>query len=248
MGNKYRGSRGARLSLALITGLAASQAIAGPADKVYRPVVEKGEREIEFRTGAFKEDDVYERAFVADFAWSPTEHWKTELVVEYEGESGEGGEIEAVEWENVLIFAEPGEHFVDVGLFAEYEHTLEEGPDKILVGPLLQKEFSDVIANLNLLFVREVGAEAGDDTELSYRWELKWRGQERLEFGMQGFGTLGALDHLGDDAEHRIGPALFGGRKLANGNKLGWDAAVLTGIGPHGPDAQARFEIEYEMY
>lgn len=239
---------GARLSLALVLSLAVGQAVAGPADKIYYPTVEKGEREIELRAGVFKEDDGYERAFVVDFAWSPTANWKTELVVEYEGQSGQGGEIEALEWENVLIFSEPGEYFIDVGVLAEYERPMEDGPDKIKIGPLLQKEFSDVIANVNLIFARQIGAGASDETELAYGWELKWRGREALEFGVQGFGNLGELDHLGDGAEHRIGPALFSKKKLANGNKIGWDAAVLTGIGPNGPDAQARFQFEYEMY
>lgn len=232
------------IALALVSGIAA----AGPADKIYYPSVEQGEREIEFRSGWFETDSGYERQFVLDFGYSPTEHWTTELVAVYEGESGAGGELSEVEWENILTFGEPGEYAIDVGLLAEYEHKLEDGADAIIVGPLLQKEFPALIANVNLLLEHQVGSGASNDTELKYGWELRWRGRETLEFGLQGFGEYGDLGDLGAGSEHRIGPALFGVRKLANGNKLAWDAAILAGLDDDAPDAALRLQFEYEIY
>ncbi len=239
-------------ALRLVAGLGAllsgATSLAGPADKVYYPVVERGEREIEVRSGVFKTDDGYERAFVLDVGYSPTDHWTTELVGVYEGESGSGGDWEEIEWENILTFAEPGEYALDVGLLAEYEHKLEDGADAIIVGPLLQKEFPSLIANLNLLFERQVGSGASDDTELKYAWELKWRGDAALEFGVQGFGEYGDISALGNYSEHRIGPAVFSTHKLASGNKFSWDAAILAGIDHDAPDAALRMQFEYEIY
>lgn len=248
MGKYFSEALRSRLTggLAAALSLTSLAATAGPADKIYHPFVERGERELEFRAGWFEEDGVYERAFVIDLAYTPTERWKTELVVEYEGESGEGGEIEALEWENVFVFTEPGQYAFDVGLLAEYEHKLEDGDDEIKIGPLIQKEFPSVITNLNLLLERELGS--GHEVELVYGWEAKWRGRSQLEFGLQGFGELGEINDLGEENVHRIGPALFGVRRLANGNKIAWDASVLGSIGSDGPDTQLRFEIEYEMY
>lgn len=228
--------------------LAGASALAGPADKVYYPVVERGEREIELRSGVFKTDESYQRAFVLDVGYSPSDHWTTELVGVYEGESGSGGEWEELEWENILTFAEPGEHALDVGLLAEYEHKLEDGADAIIVGPLLQKEFPSLIANLNLLFERQIGSDASDDTALNYAWELKWRGDAALEFGVQGFGEYGDVSELGAYSEHRIGPAVFSTRRLASGNKFSWDAALLAGIDDDAPDAALRVQFDYEIY
>jgi hypothetical protein len=238
--------RGIAAGLSLL--LVGAAAVAGPADKVYYPRVERGEREFEFRSGVFKTDEGYERAFVLDVGYAPTDHWMTELVAVYEGESGAGGELVEAEWENILTFGEPGEYALDVGLLAEYEHKLEDGADAITVGPLLQKEFTQVIANLNLLLERQVGSGASNDTELKYAWELKWRGDAALEFGMQGYGEYEDIGALGEYSEHRVGPALFGMRKLGNGNKFVWDAAVLAGIDHDAPDAALRVEFEYEMY
>jgi hypothetical protein len=235
------------LALALLGG--ASSALAGPADRVYRPTVEKGETEIELRGGYFDfGDGADEYATVLDVGYSFTDRWKSELVFEYEGETGEGAHPEAIEWENIVVLTEQGEHWVDVGLLIELEHTFSAAPEEFKLGLLLEKEVGPTIADLNLIAVREFGDDAGDETELEYRWQLKWRGKEALEWGLQGLGTAGTFEHLGDGTEHSIGPALFGVQRLANGNKLAYDAAILGGLNSAAPDLTVRFNLEYEIY
>ncbi|MBP8098770.1 MAG: hypothetical protein KAY03_05590, partial [Arenimonas sp.] len=169
-------------SLAVAIGLFASAgAIAGPANKVYLPTVEKGETEFELRSG-YREynnaDDEYATVFA--IGYGVTNNWKTEIAVEYEGETGQGGKMEAVEWENIVVLTEQGKHWVDVGLFLEYEHTFADGPDELKIGPMFMKEFSRTIANLNLILERKIGDDAGSDVDLDYNWQLKWRGDEKL--------------------------------------------------------------------
>ena len=235
--------------LALALAAAASSALAGPADRVYRPIVEKGETEIELRGGYFDfGDGADEYATVLDLGYAFTNRWKSELVFEYEGETGEGAHPEALEWENLFVLTEQGEHWVDVGLLVELEHTFSAAPEEFKLGLLLEKEIGPTIADLNLIGVREFGDDASDETELEYRWQVKWRGNEALEWGVQGFGSAGTFEHLGDDTEHSLGPALFGVQKLANGNKLAYDAAILGGLNDNAPDLTFRFNLEYEIY
>jgi hypothetical protein len=239
----------ARSLFFLACTVAASFAFAGPADKVYTIKVEKGETEIEFRSGYQSFDGgPNEYASVIDVGYGVTNRWKTELVLEYEGETGEGGQLEAWEWENIIVLTEQGKYWLDLGLFAEYEHPFSGGPDEIKIGPMLQKDIGSTVANLNLLFEREIGSGAGNETELDYSWQVKWRGNQALEWGVQGFGGLGELGDLGGGDKHSLGPALFGVRRLASGNKIAYDAAVLTGVNGAAPDSTLRFEIEYEMY
>ena len=236
--------------LALASALAASSsALAGPADKVYIPRVEMGETEFELR-GGYKDfpGGVNEYATVFDLGYSVNNWWKTELVVEYSGQPGLGSSFEAWEWENLFLLTEQGKYWADVGLLIEYEHTFADGPDELKISPLFQKEIGPTIANLNLIFQHEVGRGAGDATELGYAWQLKWRGKESLEWGMQGFGGIGVLGNLGEADSHSIGPAIFGVQRLANGNKLAYDAAVLAGLNNQSPDLTVRFQLEYEMY
>ena len=234
----------------MMTALALSSlAVAGPADKIYRPIVEKGETEFEFRGGHRDfSTDPSEYAYVFDVGYGVTDRWKAELVLEYFGVNGNGGSLEAWEWENIIVLTEQGKHWVDVGLFAEYEHTFAAGPDEIKIGPMFEKSIGNTISNLNLIFERQVGNGASNDIELDYSWQVKWTGNQHLEFGVQGFGGLGEISHLGDGDKHSIGPAIFGLRKLANGNKLGFDAAYLVGVNNEAPDRTFRFQIEYEMY
>jgi hypothetical protein len=236
--------------LAVAMGLFASPAaLAGPANKVYRPIVVKGETEIEFR-GGYRDFDggSDEYAYVLDVGYAITNRWKSELVVEYSGETGFGGTFEAVEWENILVLTEQGKHWVDVGLLIEYEHTFADGPDELKIGPLFEKEIGPTIADLNLIFERGIGSGASSDIELDYAWQVKWRGNEALEWGVQGFGGLGELSNLGNDDKHSIGPALFGVKRLASGNKLSYDAAILAGLNEAAPDFTLRFQLEYEIY
>lgn len=235
---------------AIALGLcAATAAVAGPADTVYRPIVEKGEIELEFR-GGYRDfnDAASEHAFVYDFGYGVTNNWRTELVVEYAAEGGNPGKLEAWEWENVIVLTEQGKYWADVGLFAEYENGFSAGPDELKIGPMFEKEIGPTIANVNLLFKHEIGSGASNDTELDYTWQVKWRGREALEWGAQGFGGLGVLGDLGTEDRHSAGPALFGSRRLASGNKLSYNAALLGGLNAAAPDVTARFQLEYEIY
>lgn len=240
-----------RLALsALVAGLLVAPVVhAGPADTVYTPNVEKGELELEFRGGVRDFGaGPSEHAFIYEIGYGFTNNWYSALVLEYAAEGGEQGKLEAWEWENVIALTEQGKYWADLGLFAEYEHGFSAGPDEIKIGPMFQKEIGPTVANLNLLFEREVGSGASNDVGMGYTWQVKWRGAETHEFGLQGLGELGKIGHLGQDVEHSVGPAFFGTRRLASGNKFTYDAAVLAGVTKAAPDWTARVQFEYEIY
>jgi len=243
-------NQASRSLLALAIGLlASSAALAGPADKVYLPTVEKGETEFELRSG-YRDyadgDDEYASVFA--IGYGVTNNWKTEIAFEYEGETGQGGKMEAVEWENIVVLTEQGKYWLDAGLFLEYEHTFADGPDELKIGPMFMKEFSRTIANLNLILERKIGDGASSDIELGYNWQVKWRGDEALEWGLQGFGGAGMVDDLFEGDDHSAGPAFFGVKRLASGDKIAYDAALLAGLDDDAPDLTFRLSLEYEMY
>jgi hypothetical protein len=229
----------------LFTGLAS----AGPANKVYRPIVEKGETELEFR-GGYRDygSSPNEYAYVFDFGYGVTDFWKTEFVVEYSGTPGMAGRVEAYEWENIFRVTEQGKHWLDFGILMEYEVPTASGPDELKLGALFEKEIGPTITDLNLIFEREIGGGASNDIGLDYAWQVKWRGNVLHEWGVQGFGGLGTLDNFGDGDKHSIGPAIFGVKRLASGNKIAYDAAILVGLNNDAPNATIRFNIEYEIY
>jgi high-affinity iron transporter len=227
----------------------APHAEAGPADKIYTPHVEYGETELELRGGYVNsrggeagDAEHGAQAYVFDIGHGVQPWWFTELVLEYEKAHGESGELEAVEWENIFQLSEPGEYFVDLGLFLEYAHALEDGhPDKVEIGPMLQKDFGRTTANLNLLAGRETGHNAEHETEYEYRAQLRQHSSGRFDYGLQGFGEF---EH---HSEQLWGPAVFGGMGLGAGRKLKYDAALLAGLNHDSPDVVLRWQLEYEF-
>ena len=84
----------AGLSLLYIGSVAA-----GPADYVYTPNVEQGEKEVDFKYGATNQQDgAHANVTSLGFGYGATEYWFTEVYLKREREGSEG--LTIAEWEN----------------------------------------------------------------------------------------------------------------------------------------------------
>ncbi len=236
----------AALPVVLLAAAAASftapRAEAGVADKVYRPLVEYGETEVEFRSGYVKDEREElngTQAYVIDFGQGVTAWWFTEAVLEIEKEPDASLEAEELEWENIFQLTEQGEYFVDLGFFAELKLPLEvEYAYGLEVGPMLQKETGPLVHNLNLLAEWAFGNGFQTENELGYTLQSRWRSGTAVEGGIQGFGV--------EDA-HLLGPAVFGQGRMGEHGKFKWDAAILAGLTDDAEDWRLRWELEFEF-
>ncbi len=237
----------------LLSAIYAGTASAGPADYVYTPTVEYGEKEIDFKFGTAKQPDG-SRATVTSLGlgYGATEYWFTELYLKREREGSE--KLTLVEWENKFQLTETGKYPVDIGLITEIEAPINNGkePYEFKIGPLFQTEFGKTQLNANLLFERKFGPKDADDkyvTELGYQWQAKYRWKPEFEFGLQGMGEMGEWNNVDQSnaQNHRIGPAVFG--KLAVGQKqaIKYNAALLFGTSQAAPDHTFRLQAEYEF-
>lgn len=234
---------------ALNSLLAASGAFAGPADYVFMPSVSYGEREIDFKYGAAsKKYEPSQQAASLGFGYGATSWWFTELYVKGERE-GAQNRFDALEWENKFQLTETGKYPVDIGFIAEFElpRDRSEG-NEFRFGPLLQTEFDLVQLNFNPLLTNISRAVEGNGTYFGYQWQVKYRWQQALEFGAQGFGDMGRWDHVAPMSEqsHRMGPALFGKYNLGGRQAIVWNAALLFGLTAESPDFNFRMQAEYE--
>jgi hypothetical protein len=218
---------------------------AAPSDKVYTLSSKPGEIEAELRGGYVydpgKVDNTLQ-TYVVDLGYGVTPWWFSEVVGEYEKLPDQSGEFEEIEWENIVLLNTPGRHAVDVGLFVEYKFALDSGAsDRLELGPMLQKRFGAAQANLNLIAGRDVGSGARSD--VSYEYRTQWRQPliDDLDVGVQGFGEFDS------HAPQNWGPALFGELELGGEHELGYDAALLVGIGGDSPDVIFRWALEYEF-
>ncbi|MGC2048554.1 MAG: hypothetical protein WA635_08080 [Gallionella sp.] len=238
----------------LATTLNTSIAFAGPADYVYTPTVEYGEREIDFKHGSARQQDgTLAQVTSLGFGYGATESWFTEVYLKRESEGSEG--LTIAEWENKFQLTETGRYAVDAGLITEFEAPVNNSsePYEFKFGPLLQTEFGKLQLNGNLLFERKFDHHNdGDDpyiTEIGYQWQVKYRWQPALEFGAQGFGEMGEWDDWDkqDNQIHRVGPAVFGKFGLGDHHVIKYNAAWLVGSSDAAPDHTFRMQVEYEF-
>lgn len=238
-------------ALAAALSLQPPTAQADPADKVIPPTVVQGEAEFELNGGYQHWHDNADnglRQLIFEAGYGFTSWWKSELGVGITRLPGESTRLDEIEWENIFALTEPGQYWLDLGLFAELAHDYAGNGNSLTIGPMLQKELGAVQANLNLLFQRELAAQAGQGTELKYAWQVKWRGNPRFEPGLQGFGVLGSSGELGLPVQHKLGPAFFSQAALGARDKVKFDAAVLFGLNHNTPGTTVRFTLEYEIY
>jgi high-affinity iron transporter len=217
---------------------------------VYSPLVEQGERAIEWRGHYILDGNDAtdgEQQAELEFEWSPMARWRTELLVAAERASGDGLETTGIASENVFQLTEQGRYWADFGLLAEYAHSLEHGgSDAVELGLLAQKDAGRHETRLNLTFERPLTGSG--DTRMGYAWQYRYRLRESFEPGIEMYGGLGEVGNIGalDNHEQQIGPA-FAGKLRTTKGALKYEAGLLFGLNDQTPDATARFLLEYEF-
>jgi len=239
------------LSLAIFLSFA-SLVHAGPADYVYTPIVEQGEKEVDYKLGTAKALNGT-RTSVASlgFGYGVNSWWFTELYIKAKRESPDSWRYDAIEWENKFQLTETGKYPLDVGFIVEIERPRDrtEGYE-VRFGPLLQTELtSSVVANANLLFSKNYQSVIPAQMKLDYQWQLRYRLKPEFEVGAQGFGSLGPWQRWlpGDQQEHKFGPAIFGKVRLDSHSAIKYNAAWLIGVNSNTPRNTFRLQTEYEF-
>jgi len=222
--------------------------------KVYYPTVEKGETELELRGYVTFDEDRSQRneqGYKLGIGHGFTDWWFTELYAEVaRAPESSNYDVEAYEWENLFRLTEPGKYWADFGFLAEYSHARESSdPNKWELTPIMQKQFGNRLATLNITFERETGKNASDEWELEYAWQYKWLGNPALEFGLEGFGHVGEVTHWDDSADqrHNLGPAIFGKIKSDSRHAWKYKVGVLFGVTPATPAVVLNGILEYEF-
>lgn len=233
--------------------LCAQTVFAGPADYVYTPTVEYGERELDIKFGSAASDGgTRPQVTSIGFGYGATEYWFTEVYLKQKLNSSEN--ITLAEWENKFLLTETGKYPLDIGLITEMEAPISgSAPWEIKFGPLFQTEFGKFQLNGNILFERAF--DKADEhgvafvTNIGYQWQAKYRWQPVFEFGMQGMGEMGKWNDWDkqSDQNHRVGPAVFGKFALGNRQAVKYNAAWLLGASNAAPDQTFRMQVEYEF-
>ena len=248
----------ALVGLALLTGTEHALAV-NAGDYLFTPTVTQGEREIDLYGGTGSSGDKIraESNAALGFGYGVTQHWFTELDIEYRWQSPVGTGLDSFEWENIIQIGEPGQWPVDIGMVCNIEKPYEASRNSlrtegtsIRFGPLLQKDIGKVEANFNILVTRFFQSSQFSSTQFGYQSQIKYRYSRPLEVGVQAFGRVSSHAQAWApyaDQVLRVGPVVLGRLVMPKERSLSYNFALLFGTTAHSPDTTLRFQAEYEF-
>jgi len=235
----------------LLMGLAISmQPIDAQAKKVYSPIVEEGEVEFEYYLDYAIDSDPSKNTSARhqfEFELGVTDRWKTALYGDFRKRPGQAFTYQGLKWENIYQLFEQGERWLDAALYIEYiapQSSLNK-PDAVEFKVLLEKEFGKTIHTANLVFKKELGANATNNTLAGYTWRSKWRKMRVWEPAIEVYGALGELGNSKSLSQqsHQIGPVFLG--KLSHG--FNYEVGYLFGLTAASEQGALKLVIGYEF-
>ena len=230
----------------------AAEYLSGPADYIYSPIVEEGEREIDtkFGTQSPKNGDTTRQSGASiGFGYGVNSWWFTEIYGKAIWD-GNTSQFDAVEWENKFQLTETGKYPVDIGFLIELERPQNRNEGyEAKYGFLLQSEWKKWQANLNLLMQGHYTGTENQGTYFGYQGQVKCRLQPEFELGAQIYSWLGQVNSWNTDQQQQssIGPAIFGKTKLGHKEAIKYNVAYLWGTTAASPRNTIRMQAEYEF-
>ena len=220
-------------------------------DKVYSPIVEKGEVELESRSWFSSDPDPQKsgaQSHVFELGYGITRFWSSAIVLETEREPGDALKATHVSWENIVQLMPRGKAWLDAGLYLELEKGLHGEPDEVEGRVLVEKSFGKWVATSNAIFTKEISGDDPPGLEFGYNWRVRYRLNQRFEPAIEGYGALGEIRNFepASQQQHRIGPALLGRFPLGNAH-LRYDIAYLRGLTAGTPDSTFQLNLELEL-
>lgn len=157
--------------------------------------------------------------------------WYTELYMSYIGPSFANAVPSTLNWQNDILLTQ-GEWDVDVALHTNLIRGQESADDHAFeFGPVLQTDVGRVQLNGNLIFEKSLVPGNTAAPQLKYQWQAKYRWNQALHTGVQGFGELGTWNNWqpAGRQSHRWGPVVGGSWPVGTQQRLEYQAAYLSG-------------------
>ncbi len=209
-------------------------------DKVYDPYVQPLEKEFEFRSLVYSDNDLVDlQKHSFGFGRSLSERWFGEIYAIGVKTTGENFRIDTYELEFKRQLTEQGEYSFDWGLLFELEREADQNTWEFSTSVIASREIGRWVATANFDLIYEWGDSVTNEFETALHTQFRRRWSERFEPGLE--------VHLGQDTL-AVGPVFSGLKRFDGGGKFLWEAGYFVGLDEITPDDTVRLVLEYEFY
>lgn len=191
-------------------------------------------------------DNSNEQSYVTALSVSPLPYYRVEFEGEFTRDPGPDQNLRynSFNVENTFMLTEPGEYWLDTGLFYEMDFA-RTSPNNVIFGFLGAKEIGSFAETFNLLAHKDYGP-GQTPTGFIYSNQLKYHYRHYLEPGFEVFGDTNGKSRF-NDQQLAIGPGIFGKIYTFNGQAVKYQLGYLFGATTATPDGAVRWKLEYEF-
>ncbi len=218
--------------------------------KIYSPVVEYHELEIETRSFISGQGAAHEQGHAFSAGYSPNARWHTEVYEVLHKDPDLALVAKTIEWENVLALAQAGEFWLDPGVLGEFELAQQAGtPSSFRLAPLIEKQFGSEVLSLNFPLEWKFGPNFVPGTGFSYAARFEHLLNIYLSPAVEAFGEPGIIGNWqrASTQSHLLGPAIYGAAHIGEKQKLKYSVASLFGLTNASPDWTIVTRLEFEF-
>lgn len=195
------------------------------------------------------------RDYSLDLGTGVTRWWHVGVELEWDREAGPGApvQLDGAQFESLVRLTEPGEGWLDAGLYTEYTRSALHGretPDDLLVGGVFLKDIGRTTHTLNLFFDRAFSPDEDvSGLRFSYAWQSRWNLWRQFAPAIEAFGRAGRVDRPDGFQEGQliVGPVATGSFLLGPAGKLRYEAGYLFGATNASPSGTIRWKLEMEI-
>jgi len=195
------------------------------------------------------------RIYSLDVGTGVTRWWHVGAELDYEREAGPDRptRVDGVQLETLIRLTEPGEGWLDAGLYAEYDRSSlhsRENPDGALVGGVFLKDIGRTTHTLDLFFDKAFSPDEDvSGVRFSYAWQSRWNIWRQFAPAVEVFGQAGRVDQPDRFERGQLiaGPVATGTFLLGPLGRLRYEAGYLFGATEASPSGTVRWKVDMEI-
>jgi len=176
-----------------------------------------------------------------------TNWWRLSGVIKLENPIDADFRIARTSIENIWVLRPtPKDGGLGFGWFTSIEASTDRATtNSSQFGPIITLEADKVTVTANPFFEKTFGRNREEGIALNYGWNAKYKLNDQLSIGAEGFGLI---ENLGDasaaaEQQHRLGPALFATIKLAEDLSITPDIGLFFGLTEATPRLTLKFNV-----